>query len=92
MEEETMMKRLYASAIAACFVLPGFALADDLDGLTPQQLLPLAQKEGSVTVFSLSSRIAKVEAAGKNPNPGPLRPQVSEPNGPNTAENNPGVR
>ncbi len=36
--------------------------------------------------------IAKVEAAGKNPNPGPLRPQVSEPNGPNTAENNPGVR
>lgn len=65
-----MIKRLYASTLAACLLLPGFALADDLDGLTPQQLLPLAQKEGSVTVFSLSSRIAKVEAAFEAAYPG----------------------
>src|SRR6478735_5672658 len=45
-------------------------MASDLDGLTPQQLLPLAQKEGSVTVFSLSSRIAKIEKAFEETYPG----------------------
>ncbi len=65
-----MLKHLYASALAACLVLPAVAMADDLDGLTPEQLLPLAQKEGSVTVFSLSSRIAKIEAAFEKAYPG----------------------
>jgi iron(III) transport system substrate-binding protein len=69
-EEETMLKHLYASALAACLVLPAAALADDLDSLTPEQLLPIAQKEGSVTVFSLSSRIAKIEKAFEDAYPG----------------------
>jgi iron(III) transport system substrate-binding protein len=70
MEEETMLKRLYSTALAACFILPVAAMADDLDGMTPEQLLPLAQKEGSVTVFSLSSRIAKIEKAFEEAYPG----------------------
>ena len=65
-----MLKRLSNAALAACFVLPSMAVASDLDGLTPQQLLPLAQKEGSVTVFSLSSRIAKIEKAFEEAYPG----------------------
>ncbi len=65
-----MLKRLYSTALAACFILPVAAMADDLDGLTPEQLLPLAQKEGSVTVFSLSSRIAKIEKAFEEAYPG----------------------
>jgi len=70
MEEETMLKRLMKSALAACVVLPTAAMATDLDSMTPEQLLPLAQKEGSVTVFSLSSRIAKVEKAFEAAYPG----------------------
>lgn len=65
-----MLKHLCASALAACLALPATAMADDLDGLTPEQLLPLAQKEGSVTVFSLSSRIAKIEKAFEDTYPG----------------------
>jgi iron(III) transport system substrate-binding protein len=65
-----MLKRLYASTLAACVALPAVALAENLDSLTPEQLLPLAQKEGSVTVFSLSSRIAKIEAAFEKAYPG----------------------
>lgn len=65
-----MLKRLCSTALAAFLVLPAAVMADDLDGLTPEQLLPLAQKEGSVTVFSLSSRIAKIEAAFEAAYPG----------------------
>jgi len=65
-----MLRRLSNAALAACFVMPSIAMASDLDGLTPQQLLPLAQKEGSVTVFSLSSRIAKIEKAFEEAYPG----------------------
>ena len=66
-----MLKRLYSTAaLAALLILPTVAMADDLDGLTPEQLLPLAQKEGSVTVFSLSSRIAKIEKAFEEAYPG----------------------
>jgi iron(III) transport system substrate-binding protein len=69
-EEETMLKRLSMTVLAACLALPAGALAEDLDGLTPEQLLPLAKKEGSVTVFSLSSRIAKIEKAFEDAYPG----------------------
>lgn len=66
-----MLKRLYSTAaLAALLILPTVAMADDLDGLKPEQLLPLAQKEGSVTVFSLSSRIAKIEKAFEEAYPG----------------------
>src|SRR3546814_6692638 len=44
--------------------------ASDLDSMTPADLVPLAQKEASVTVFSLSSRIAKVEKAFEEAYPG----------------------
>ena len=38
-----MLKRLYSTAaLAALLILPTVAMADDLDGLTPEQLLPLA--------------------------------------------------
>jgi iron(III) transport system substrate-binding protein len=69
-EEETMLKRLSMTVLAACLALPAGALAEDLDGLTPEQLLPIAKKEGSVTVFSLSSRIAKIEKAFEGAYPG----------------------
>ena len=65
-----MLKRLSMTVLAACLALPAGALAEDLDGLTPEQLLPLAKKEGSVTVFSLSSRIAKIEKAFEDAYPG----------------------
>lgn len=41
-----------------------------LDTKTAEELLPLAQKEGQVVVFSLSSRIARVEAAFEEKYPG----------------------
>ncbi|MGU3575432.1 ABC transporter substrate-binding protein [Brucellaceae bacterium C25G] len=46
------------------------AFAQDLDNLSPQELLPLAQKEGKVTIFSLSSRMNSVEAAFEDAYPG----------------------
>lgn len=39
-----------------------------------------------------NAAIAKVEAAGKNPNPGPRVPEVAAPGGPATSENNRGAR
>ena len=39
------------------------ALAQDLDTMMPADLLPLAQAEGSVVVYSFTSRIARVERA-----------------------------
>lgn len=67
--------RLLTSSIAAAALvagLAGSAIADtaDLNKLSAEELLPLALKEGSVTVFSLSSRIAKVEAAFEKAYPG----------------------
>lgn len=64
-----MLKTLKAAVIAAACV-PAMAAAQDLDTMTPAELLPLAQAEGSVTVFSLSSRIARVEAAFEEAYPG----------------------
>lgn len=39
-----------------------------------------------------NAAIAKVEAAGKNPNPRPRIPEVEAPGGPATSENNRGTR
>ncbi|TRW99190.1 ABC transporter substrate-binding protein [Paracoccus sp. M683] len=56
---------------AACILLSSAAFAqDDLDAMTPDQLLPLAQQEGSVTVYSFTSRIGRVEAAFEEAYPG----------------------
>lgn len=46
------------------------SLAQDLDSMTPEELYEIAKSEGSVTVFSLSSRIALVEAAFEEKYPG----------------------
>lgn len=47
------------------------ALADDaMDAMTPDALLPLAQAEGSVTVYSFTSRIGRVETAFEETYPG----------------------
>lgn len=64
-----MLKTPMTMILAAACV-PALAAAQDLDRLAPAGLLPLAQQEGSVTVFSLSSRIAKVEAAFEAAYPG----------------------
>lgn len=62
--------RIAVLAAIAIFAPAGLAAAQDLDKLTAAELLPLAQKEGKVTVFSLSSRIAKVEKAFEDAYPG----------------------
>ncbi|MEM7443125.1 MAG: substrate-binding domain-containing protein [Pseudomonadota bacterium] len=47
------------------------ALADDeLDAMSPDELLPLAQEEGTVTVYSFTSRIGRVETAFEEAYPG----------------------
>lgn len=53
-----------------------------------------AAKPGTVTSHNPeNAAIAKIDAAGKNPNPGPRGPApLSEPGGPGTAENNSGGR
>jgi iron(III) transport system substrate-binding protein len=56
--------------LAAAITLPGAAFGQELDALTREELVPLAVKEGSVTVFSLSSRIARVEKAFEAAYPG----------------------
>lgn len=70
------------SALLTAVVLSAPAYAQDvstmspeealpfLDAMTPEELLPLAQKEGQVVVFSLSSRIARIEAAFEAQYPG----------------------
>lgn len=61
--------RLMLSAIALCAT--GLtAAAQDLDTLDPAALLPLAEAEGKVTVYSFTSRIGRVEAAFEEAYPG----------------------
>jgi hypothetical protein len=52
-----------------------------------------APRPGTVTSHNPdNAAIAKIEAAGKNPNPGPRNAPLSAPGGPGTAENNSGGR
>ncbi|XAT62488.1 ABC transporter substrate-binding protein [Rhodobacteraceae bacterium Araon29] len=46
------------------------AMAQDLDTMTPFELYEVAKTEGSITVFSLSSRIARIETAFEEKYPG----------------------
>lgn len=46
------------------------ALAQDIDAMSPEELLPLAQEEGQVVVYSFTSRIARVEQAFEEAYPG----------------------
>ncbi|SDI28859.1 ABC transporter substrate-binding protein [Alloyangia pacifica] len=60
---------LTLSAVAAStLALP--AAAQDLDGLTVAELLPHAEAEGSVIVYSFTSRIGRVEEAFEAAYPG----------------------
>jgi len=77
-----MLKVLRSALLLTAACLPATAFAQDvttmtpeealpyLDAMTAEELLPLALKEGQITVFSLSSRIARVEAAFEAAYPG----------------------
>ncbi|MDF2812805.1 MAG: hypothetical protein K0S56_3836 [Microvirga sp.] len=66
------MKRqnlLAALAIAVCLPFAP-ASAQNLDAMTAAELLPLARKEGKVTVYAFTSRIAQIEKAFEAAYPG----------------------
>lgn len=56
--------------IAALCLTAGVAQAQDLNTMAPADLLPQAQTEGSVIVYSFTSRIARVEEAFEAAYPG----------------------
>lgn len=56
-----MMK--YYGGMALCLLVAGTAVAQALDGMMPEALLKQAEKEGKVTVYSVTKRISKVEEA-----------------------------
>lgn len=64
-----MFKTLKAALLAAACV-PAMAAAQDLDQMSTDELYAMAKEEGTVTVFSLSSRIARVEKAFEEAYPG----------------------
>jgi iron(III) transport system substrate-binding protein len=59
---------LLATALAGLSA-PAWA-QDDLDALAPEALLPMAEAEGTVTVYAFTSRIASVEKAFEAAYPG----------------------
>lgn len=66
-----MIRKLMAATLMAGIALPVLAQHDPaLDAMSPEELLPLAQAEGTVTVYSFTSRIARVEAAFEAAYPG----------------------
>lgn len=66
------MRVLNATRLGAIgIVLSSAALADGhLNEMGPEDLLPLAQEEGTVTVYSFTSRIGRVETAFEEAYPG----------------------
>lgn len=56
--------------MAALCLTAGAAQAQDMNAMTPAELLPQAQAEGSVVVYSFTSRIARVEEAFEAAYPG----------------------
>ncbi len=66
-----MKLRTIARPAALSIMLAGSAWAEaHMAEMSPQDLLPLAQEEGTVTVYSFTSRIGKVEAAFEEAYPG----------------------
>ena len=59
---------LIAAAAAAAVTIP--VAADSLDAMSATELLPRANAEGTVTVYSFTSRISKVEKAFEATYPG----------------------
>lgn len=67
MDKKTLLLSTTLLALAA----PAHAQYDPaLDAMTAEELLPLAQEEGTVTVYAFTSRIAAVEAAFEAAYPG----------------------
>ncbi|WMT87525.1 ABC transporter substrate-binding protein [Pelagibacterium sp. 26DY04] len=64
----TLKYLLATTALVGLLTTP--SLSQDLDAMTAEELLPLAQEEGTVTVYSFTSRIAAVEAAFEAAYPG----------------------
>jgi iron(III) transport system substrate-binding protein len=64
------MRKSLCPTLVLAGLIAGGASAQDLDRLTAEQLLPLAQQEGQVTVYSFTSRIARVEKAFEEAYPG----------------------
>ena len=64
----TLKRLLATTALTGIFAMP--ALAQDFESMTVEELLPLAREEGTVTVYSFTSRIAAVEAAFEAAYPG----------------------
>jgi iron(III) transport system substrate-binding protein len=58
------------TALLAFGLVSGGTLAQELDTLTADELLPTAQQEGEVAVYSFTSRIAQVETAFEAAYPG----------------------
>ncbi|MGV3575313.1 MAG: ABC transporter substrate-binding protein [Devosia sp.] len=63
-------KTLLLSTALVALAFPAVAQDQDLDILSAEDLLPLAQAEGTVTVYAFTSRIAAVEAAFEAAYPG----------------------
>lgn len=66
------MKNLMKSITLGIAIAAGtaYAMANDLDSLSPEELYPLALEEGSVSIYSLSSRISQVADAFEETYPG----------------------
>ena len=66
------MKVLTATRLGAIGILMSTSAmaGGHLDGMTPDDLLPLALEEGTVTVYSFTSRIGRVETAFEEAYPG----------------------
>ncbi|MDN5788727.1 ABC transporter substrate-binding protein [Pseudorhodobacter sp.] len=65
-----MKYSMTGALLGAALILAAPVMAQDLDSMTPEQLYEVAKTEGSVTVFSLSSRIAKIETTFEEKYPG----------------------
>jgi iron(III) transport system substrate-binding protein len=67
MRSPTLSTVAVAALLAAA---PALAQSPELDTLSAEELLPLAQEEGQVTVYAFTSRIARVETAFEAAYPG----------------------
>lgn len=64
------MRRTFPGLMLGLLAMAGTAMAQDFDKMSAEELLPLAQKEGKVTVYAFTSRIARVEKAFEAKYPG----------------------
>lgn len=65
-----MKRSMTGALLGAVLLASGPVMAQDLDAMSPDELYEIAKTEGSVTVFSLSSRIAQIETTFEARYPG----------------------